>query len=181
MRGVESAKVKTVIYKCALYGVVLYILAILQVTFFAKINILNAQPDLLLAAIATLVLYEDTKVASICGIVSGFFYCALGGATLPFYIVFSFLCAYTLRIITDYGLSGRHSSFIALALLAFGAKAVFNMAELSLTAQSYNLFNAVSSIILPEFISSLVFSPIPYLLFYALSRIFHANNNRRKD
>ena len=41
MRGVESAKVKTLLYKCALYGVALYILAILQVTFFAKINIFN--------------------------------------------------------------------------------------------------------------------------------------------
>ena len=181
MRGVESAKAKILFYKCVLYGIALYILSILQVTFFAKINILNAQPDLLLAAIATLALYEDGKACAICGIVSGFFYCAIGGAEIPFYILFSFLCAYTLWIITDYGLPKRHSSFFALAILGFGAKAVFNIAEITLMAQKFNLFDAFSSIIIPEFISSLVFSLIPYALFYSLTRIFHKHNKQRKD
>lgn len=175
MRGVESAKAKIILYKCVLYSAALYILAVLQVTFFAKINILNAQPDLLLGAIAVLALYEDVKVASICGIISGFFYCALGGAAIPFYIVFSFLCAYTLWIITDYGLPKRHSSYIALAILVFGAKAVFNIAELSLMAHSFSLFGALRSIIIPEFISSMIFSFVPYIIFFALTRIFHKN------
>jgi hypothetical protein len=181
MRGVESAKAKIILYKCALYGIALYVLAILQVTFFAKINILSAQPDLLLGAIATLALYEDDKTCALCGIISGFFYCALGGADIPFYILFSFLCAYTLWIIKDYGLPKRHSSFFALAILGFGAKAVFNIAEISLAARNFNLFGAFSSIIIPEFICSLVFSPIPYVFFYMLTRIFYKRNNQRKD
>lgn len=173
MRGVESAKAKIILYKCALYGVVLYLVGILQVTFFAKINLFGAVPDLLLAAVATIALYEDGKVASICGIISGFFYCALGGTSLPLYVVFSFLCAYTLYIATDNGLPRKHSSYFAATLLSFGAKALFNVAELSLTAQSFSIFSAFWSIILPEFICSMLFSPISYIIFFGLTRIFY--------
>lgn len=173
MRGVESAKAKIILYKCALYGVVLYLVGILQVTFFAKINLIGASPDLLLAAASTIALYEDGKTASICGIISGFFYCALGGTSLPLYILFSFICAYALHIATESGLPRKHSSFLAVTLLSFGAKALFNVAELSLTAQSFNVFSAFWNTVLPEFVSSILFSPIPYIIFFGLTRIFN--------
>ncbi|MBO5716247.1 MAG: hypothetical protein J6S23_07660 [Clostridia bacterium] len=181
MRGVESAKAKIILYKCALYSVALFLVGVLQVTFFAKINVLDASPDLLLGAVTTLALYEDSKVSSICGIISGFLYCALGGFAIPFYIVFSFLAAYALWIIRENGLSKRHSSFLIMAILAFGAKALFNVAELSLSAQNFNLIGTLYRIIIPEFISSMLFSPISYMMFFALTRIFYKSNRQRKD
>ena len=181
MRGVESAKAKTILYKCALYSFALFVIGVLQVTFFAKINILNASPDLLLGGIATLCLYEDGKVSSICGIVSGFFYTALGGFSIPFYIIFSFLAAYALRIIRDNGLPKKHSSFLIIAILAFGAKALFNVAELTLSSKSFNLIGTLYTVIIPEFISSMLFCTIPYAIFFALTRIFYKNTHSRKD
>ena len=181
MRGVESAKVKSILYKCALYGTMFFIVGILQVTFFSKINLFGASPDLLLAAVATLSLHEDVKVASICGIISGFLYCTFGGFSIPFYIVFSFLSAYTLCIIRENGLPKKHSSFLLLSVLAFGAKAFYNVAELSLSAGSFNLLSSLSRVIVPEFISSMIFSPLPYILIYTLTRIFHKNKPHRKD
>ena len=172
MRGVESARAKIILYKCALYGVALFIVGVLQVTFFAKINIFGASPDLMLAAVATVALYEDSRVAGVCGIISGFFYTSLGGASLPIYIVFSFLCAYLLCIATDYGLPRKHSSFFVLALLAFLAKALWSFAQISLLAASFSLFGTLKSIIIPELCSSMIFSPVSYLLFYGISRIF---------
>lgn len=181
MGGVKSAKAKTILYKCALYSVAFFFIGILQVTFFTKINVFNATPDLLLAGVAALCLYEDGKVASVCGIISGFFYCALGGFSIPFYIVFSFLAAYALWIIRENGLPKKHSSFLIMAILAFGAKAFFNIAELTLSAASVNLIETIYSVIVPEFISSMLFSPTSYVLFFALTRIFYKNNSRRKD
>ena len=173
MGGVKSARAKTILYKCALYSVALFLIGILQVTFFTKINVFNTTPDLLLAGVATLCLYEDGKVASICGIISGFFYCAFGGFSIPFYIVFSFLTAYTLWVIRENGLHKKHSSFIIMTILAFSAKAFYNFAELSLSSQSFNLIGTLYSTIVPEFVSSMILSPIPYITFFALTRIFY--------
>ena len=181
MNGVKSAKVKTILYKCALYSVAFFFIGILQVTFFTTINVFNATPDLLLGGVATLCLYEDGKVASISGIISGFFYCALGGFSIPLYIVFSFLAAYALWIIRENGLHKNFSSFLIMAILAFGAKAFYNFAELSLSSQSFNLIGTLYSTIIPEFVSSMIFSLIPYIIFFALTRIFYKNNTRRKD
>ena len=181
MRGVESAKAKIILYKCALYSVALFLLGVLQVTFFSKINFLSATPDLLLGAVATLCLYEDGKVASICGIISGFFYTALGGSGLPLYIIFSFLASYALYVIRENGLQKKHSSFLIIAILAFGAKALFNVAELTLSAVSFNLIGTLYTTIVPEFISSMLFAPISYILFFALTRIFYKNTRSRKD
>ena len=173
MRGVESARAKIILYKCAIYSVALFILAVLQVTFFTKINVLGATPDLLLAAIATLALHEDGRVASICGIISGLFYCALGGFSVPFYIIFSFLSAYALYIVAENGTSKRHISFVLLAILAFGAKAIFNLADVSFSAESFSIIKATTNIMIPEFISSIIFSPIAYLMLFCTTRIFN--------
>jgi hypothetical protein len=99
-----------------------------------------------------LALYEDGRVTSICGIISGVLYCALGGFSIPFYIIFSFLSAYALYIVAENGVPKRHFSFFALAILAFGAKAIFNLADISFTAQSFSVIEAIINIIIPEFL-----------------------------
>lgn len=173
LRGVESARAKIILYKCAFYGAALFIIGVLQTTFFTKINVWGATPDLLLAALAALALYEDGRVVSICGIISGVFYCALGGFSIPFYIIFSFLSAYALYIVAENGVPKRHFSFFALAILAFGAKAIFNLADISLAAHSFGVIKATTNIIIPEFVSSMIFSPISYLIFFTLTRIIN--------
>ena len=179
MRGAESARAKIILYKCALYGIALYFIGVLQVTFFAGINVFGATPDLLLAAVATVALYEDIKVAGICGIISGFFYTALGGFSIPLYIIFSFLCAYALSVATENGLPKKHSSFLIVAILAFGAKALFNIAEISLSASSFSAFGTVKSIIIPEFLSSMLLCPVAYLIFFGISRIFNKKQAKK--
>ena len=74
LSSTQLARIKAVGYKCTIYAIALYFLAIAQVTFFNKINLFGAPPDLLLAAIAVLCIKEDHKICSICGIISGFFY-----------------------------------------------------------------------------------------------------------
>ena len=48
-------------------------------------------PLYLLGAVLTLAMFEDHKTSAVCGIIAGFFYCALGGAVYPIYILFSFI------------------------------------------------------------------------------------------
>lgn len=163
---------KIVTYKSILYGVALFVLGVLQVTFFAKTNIVSATPDLLLGAILTISMFEDQRVCAISGIVSGFIYCALGTSSLPIYILFSFLCGYFFHSISNHLFGKNFFSFLALALLIYGAKALFNMIEISFLAQTFNLANAIVSVIIPEFISSMAFCSISYFVFSGLIKIF---------
>lgn len=176
---ISLARLKTVAYKCCVYSAALFLLSILQVTFFTKINVLGATPDLMLGAVLLIAMREDQQISSICGIISGFFYCAMGGFVYPFYIMFSFLCGYTLWFVSDRFLGKNYVSYLTLSLLAFGLKAIFNVAEASFFAYTINLINMVSRAIVPEFISSMAFCSVSYLIFSALSRITNSKSNKK--
>ena len=165
-------------YKCFVYAVALFILSTAQVTFFAKINILGATPDLMLGAVLVIAMKDEKEVAAICGIISGFFYCALGGFVYPFYLMFSFLCGYTLWGVSDRFLGKNYISYLALAILTFALKAVFNLIETSLFAYSFNLLNMISRAIVPEFISSMVFCSLSYLIFSAIAKLLNLKSKK---
>ena len=178
-KKVSSARVKTITYKCFIYAIALFVLSIAQVTFFNKINVLGATPDLMLGAVLAVAMIDDKEISAICGIVAGFFYCAMGGFVYPFYMMFSFLCGYTLWGVSDRFLGKNYISYLALALLAFSLKAIFNIVEASLFAYTINLINMFSKAILPEFLSSMIFCSLSYLAFGAIARLF--NSKSRKD
>lgn len=179
--GAQYAKIKVLLYKCSLYAIILFLIAVAQVSFFTKINILGATPDLLLAAVVALCIKEEHKIASICGIISGFLYCSLGGIKYPIYILFSFLCAYTLKIIALRSLGTNYPSFLALSLLAFGIKVVFNLFDASMFSSNFVIFRILWQIALPELISSMIFCSISYLLISVISHLINKKSKSRKD
>ena len=177
----KRAKLKSLIYKCSVYSLALFIIAIAHVTFFSKINVLNATPDLLLAAIVALCVKEEHKVASICAIVSGFLYCALGATEYPIYIIFSFLCVYVLKIFALRSFSARFSSFIALCAIAFGAKILFNIMYLSVFSGSFSLIRIITRIALPEFVSSLILCPVSYAVTNTIFKLINKKSKPQKE
>lgn len=176
----KNANNKILGYKCALYSMALFLLAIAQSTFFAKINLFGATPDLLLGATLAIAMHDDQRASSIAGIVAGFFYYALGGGS-PLYIIFAFLCGYTFFSISEKAFSKNLPSFLALGAIIYAAKAAFNLIVLYFSASSFDPVNAMVKILIPEFISSLFFSSLSYLVFYPLSRIFNSKSSKRKD
>ena len=172
-------KIKAIAYKCSVYSIALFVLSIAQVTFFSKINVLGATPDLMLGAVLLIAMKDDQQVSSICGIVSGFLYCAMGGFVYPFYMMFSFLCGYVLWIISDRFLGKNYVSYLALAVLAFSLKALFNVIEASLFAYTINILNMFTKAIIPEFISSMTFCTVSYLIFNSLSRLLNSKSNKK--
>ena len=176
----NSNKSKLLGYKAMLYGAALFVLSIMQTSFFSQINILGATPDLLLGAVLTLAMFEDHKTSAVCGIIAGFFNCALGGAMYPIYILFSFMCGYVFWNVSERVFGKNYVSFISLALLTYGAKALYNLVELSLTAHSFNVLSAVVNVALPEFLSSMLFCSISYGIFRNLCKIFNKKSKSRR-
>ena len=178
LSSTQLARIKAVGYKCTIYAIALYLLAIAQVTFFNKINLFGAPPDLLLAAIAVLCIKEDHKICSICGIISGFFYCALGGGQSPLYMIFSFLCAYIFFFVAERSKKQTIRSYLILCVLMFAAKAIFNMIDTSLFSSSFVLIRIFISAVLPEYVSSMAFCLVSYFLFGLITALVNKKSQK---
>ena len=176
----RAAKLKILTYKGVFYGALLFILGVLQVTFFSRINLFNATPDLLLGAVIVISMYEDHKVTTICSILSGFVYCSLGGFSYPLYLIFSFLCGYILWSLSEHTFGKNYLSFLALAAITYGAKVMFNIFEPSLTSSSFNLWVVLFDSVIPEYFSSLIFCSISYLIFAFSTRIMNKKRKSRR-
>lgn len=148
-----------------------------QVSFFSIINILGSPPDLLLGAVVALAMLESDRICIVGGIIAGFLYCALGGFSYPLYILFSFFCACVLSYICKRFPKRNYPAFLALAMLAYCAKAAFNFAELIIFSHASGLFHTLIYAVVPEFISSVIFCSISYLV---MSRTVRALNKNAK-
>ena len=179
MSRAGSAKSKLLGYKSAIYGIALFVLAVLQTTFFTKINLFGTTPDLLLGAVLTIAMLDEHRVAGVAGIIAGFFYCALGTVSYPLYIAFSFICGYVFWGISERILSKNYPSFLALSVLIYGAKGLWNIIETSLFAQNFNLIGTISNTVIPEFFSSMAFCSLSYIIFKTISKLF--NKKSRKE
>ena len=177
----RSTTFKRAGYKALFYGSALFLLTVAQITLFAHLSLFGATPDLLLAATVTLSMCEGEKTGALAGIGAGFLSVALGAPASPIYIVFCFLCGYAFGMISDRALSKNFPSFIALSVFAYLAKAVFNIIEVSLSAEHFNLFSTLSGVVVPElFCSILLCSPI-YFIFRALTRPFDKGQHDRRE
>lgn len=174
----SASRTRTILYKSLVYGIALFIVGVLQSTFFTKINVLNATPDLLLASVLTVAIFDDHRISAIVGIISGFLYCALGGFSYPVYMIFSFLCGYVFWSISERAFAKNYPSFLALAVFAFGAKGLWNLIEISLSATSFNLIGTMIYVVIPELISSMLFCSISYLIFHRISKLFRGTSRK---
>ena len=176
-----STTFKIIGYKSLVYGVALFVLAVMQTTLLARLSLFGAVPDLMLAATLTLAMHDGERTGAVAGIAAGFFCTAIGGVSSPLYMLFAFLCGYVFGIISDHALAKNFPSFFALSVFIFLAKGIFNVIDVSLFARSFNLFGTISSVVVPElFCSLLLCSPI-YFIFRALARIFNKGHRERKD
>ena len=170
---------KTVGYKALVYGAALFVLTVMQTTFFARLTLFGATPDLLCAAVITLAMLEGERTGGVCGIAAGAFAVFLGGASV-LYIPFSFFCGYIFGIVSKHAFAKNYPSALALMGFAFLAKGFFNLIDTSLLAQSFDLPKTLLEVILPElFYSALLCTPI-YFIFSALAKIFRRSGRERK-
>ncbi|MBR3845779.1 MAG: hypothetical protein IKM40_04315 [Clostridia bacterium] len=175
-----NVSARTVAYKSAIYGALLFLIGTAQVTFFSKINILGATPDLLLGALLVIAMLDDERVSAVCGIISGVIYVSLGTTTLPFYLIFSFLCACVLPVVSRLLFGKNYPSFLALSVITFSFKAAYNLA-LIFIGGGYGLFASLGSAVIPEFISSLVFTSVSYIIFAPTARAINKRSTSRKE
>lgn len=163
-------------YRSVPYIGVLFLLGVLQVSFFSILDPFGSPPDILLGAVVALAMLEDARICAVSGIASGLFYCALGGSS-PAYIIFSFICACLMSYVCSRFPKKNYPAFLALCALAYCFKAAFNVADATLGSNALGILGALRYAALPELASSMLLCSVSYL---AMKPLIARLNNKQK-
>ncbi len=167
--GIDGEK----ILKAVVAASLLIFFALLQTTIFARFRPFGAVPDLMLPLVIAVAMTEREKFGAIFGLFAAFVIEALGGATmfvLPLlYMPAGYIC----------GILAVHyfrDTFLVRALFTAAACAAhifFTLFVLLSTVGGIGFGPALTKAAFPEFLSSLVFSPLPHLAAYMALKLFH--------
>ena len=86
-QGVDVELIKRI----CVYGVLLLLLASAQCSFFARLHLLPATPDLILCALLAILVLDSTPAAAISAVAGGILIDALGGVGVAWSPLFYFL------------------------------------------------------------------------------------------
>lgn len=161
-----------VVVKYIVYAVASLFLILLRTTFFSRFRPFGASPDILIVAVAAIALYEGGRAGAVFGVAIGFVAEALGGVGIillpPVYMLVGYLCG---TVATDYY---RRSwvLFLVFDVCAAAARAFVSLLYVMMTWHTFDLSAVLTSVILPEFLSTLALSPLPALMLLPIYLIF---------
>ena len=156
----------TVIKRVALYGIMFFVLGVAQCSFFANLTFLRAVPDIVLGAVTAVALLDSQGSAAVCGIASGFMIDALGGAGLSLSPLFYFLVALICAEISKKMLP-NFFSWVFVLITSGILNSAFTFLYLKLSFENITFSAIYRTILLPEFLSTVIFS-LPIFFFVKL-------------
>ena len=151
---VES-KSQLLLRRSFVYCPVIFLIAIIQCSFFAELRILSAVPDLILGLVVGIAMLDSQKAAVVCGVGAGFVIDAIGSSGLSlsplFYMLIGALCGALAKKMLPRFLSW------ALNLLIFSAaKALLTILNLMYLPGGFSFADSLLSTLLPEFICTFI-------------------------
>ena len=158
--------------KGLLCTVLLVVFALIQTTLFTRLRPFGAVPDLMLPLIVAVAMVLREKWGAVFGLVSAFVIESLGGSSFTILPILYMLTGYTVGLCSVYYFRDSIAVRILYTLISSAARAVFTMITLAATVGDLNLVYAVGSVIIPEFISNIVFASLPHVSAKLLIRPF---------
>ena len=164
MKRAASRTDKSVIFRRVLiYGLAIFFLGVFQCAFFSRLKPFGATPDLILCAVCAVLLIDDKYAALVCAVCGGYFIDAIG-AIPPCFSAIVYLIAVALTASVAQKLLARIPSYLILLLPSVLVRAVFTYVSICLTYGSIAPASALTSVIFPEILATLVFAIPVYLL-----------------
>lgn len=163
--------------RVCVYGILLLILASAQCSFFARLHILPATPDLILCALLAILVLDSTPAAAIAAVGGGILLDTLGGVGVSWSPLFYLALMVLMSLLASKMLQGFAAYFVLLLLsLPFRAGVVALGLWRSVTDFSFTA--ALREVILPEAIVTLVLG-IPIYFLGKLCMLPFASTYRR--
>ena len=163
------------VLKNVLFAAVIFISAVLETSFFSRVRLFSATPDIMLAIVMGLAVFDGERTGAVMGIWAGVAADALGGSGLMFSPLFYMLIGYLAGIAVKTLLGKNFPSWIVLCFAGYVCRALLSLISAAMTANAASLSfsTAMRHIILPEFASSFPIALLFYFIARLLCRPFH--------
>ncbi len=163
-RGVIAERAK----RCLIYGGIFFLLAMVQCSFLARINILPATPSLVIGAVALVALIDDSETAYISAITGGIIIDAVGGMGMYLSPVLCLLVAAFVSLMARKMLTSFLSYAVLLPLAAL-LRGGFTCLESFLYFGSIAWKPFLLGTLLPEVILTVIFAlPLYPMIYFAI-------------
>ena len=111
----------SVIYKLVNYGIVFFLIAMLE-TVTLPLAGAGIVPDLVLCAVVAVAMAEDERVAGICGVAAGFFIDAVGAVGISISPLLYGICGYLTGVLVRFFLRRNFPSYLIYVACAAAAR-----------------------------------------------------------
>ena len=166
----KEATKTAVLRRVLIYGILFFLLSVLQCSFFAYLSPFGAIPNLTLGALCGIILLDRRESALICAIASGFLLDALGASGLALSPVIFFVIA----VIGSAVAKKMLPNFLSWSVILAGGALLGALSTLLRIAQmsdgvAFTLL--LRTVLLPELLGTILFSlPLYPLLRFCVSR-----------
>ncbi len=160
----SSGEKRLLLRRLIVYGIAIFLIGVLQCSFFSRLAPFGSTPDLILCALCAIALLDNKKAALVCSIAAGYFIDALG-AVAPSFSALFYLVAVTVAILIGEKLIPKLLSFLLLMLPMLAIRGVGTYLALWISAEKLPTLSVLPSVILPELLSTLTLCvPIYFLI-----------------
>ena len=160
----SSNERRTLARRIIIYSVAAFVLGVLQCSFFSRLKIFGATPDLLLGSICAIVLLDNARSAMIYAVAAGYFIDAIGAIPPSFSPLFYLLSAVIAAVIAE-KLIPRFLSYSLLLVPIVCIGALFTYVELLVWSGTLPSFAQWTAVSLPEMLCSFVLClPVYFLI-----------------
>lgn len=161
---------------CAL---LLIVFSLLQTTLFTRFRPFGAVPDLILPLVAAVGMTEKERWGAVFGVIAAFVIESLGGSTVTLLPLLYMPVGYFCGILTTHYFRDAFSVRGLYTLVTSAARSLFTLIALAMTLSDFNLLTCLLSVVLPEFLATVLFAILPHLAAKAALRPFHLTRDER--
>ena len=163
-RLASTGEKRMLLRRLIVYGVTLFLLGVLQCSFFSRLAPFGSTPDLMLSAICAIAMLDNKKSTVICAIAAGYFIDAIGSTAPSFSALFYLVCG-TVAILIGEKLITKLLSFLLLMIPMLLLRGIGTYLNLWIVLGKLPEITALPSILLPELLSTLLLSiPVYFLI-----------------
>lgn len=161
---------------CAL---LLIVFSLLQTTLFTRFRPFGAVPDLILPLVAAVGMTEKERWGAVFGVIAAFVIESLGGSTVTLLPLLYMPVGYFCGVLTTHYFRDAFSVRGLYTLVTSAARSLFTLIALAMTLSDFNLLTCLLSVVLPEFLATVLFAFLPHLAAKAALRPFHLTRDER--
>ena len=154
----------SVIRRVIFYGVLFFLLSVLQTSFFSQLSFLSVVPNLALGGVAAVALLDEERCAVVCGIAAGFLADAIGGSGISLsplvFMAVAIICSELSKKMLPHFLS-----WLVVMLCAALLGTLATMLNIWASFDGVSIVSVFKSLLLPEFLATYFISlPVFFLV-----------------